>query len=469
MGMRVIVLGGGISGLTAAYRLKQGGAEVELCEAQPRLGGLLGTERFGGFEVEIGPDSILCEKPWALALARDLGLGGQILGTRKEAHGAYIVHRGKLVRVPEGFSMMAPTDLWAMARTPILSLGGKLRTLLDMVLPRRASTADESLESFVVRRLGRESFERLAQPLVGGIYGADPKSLSLSATMPRFIELEREHGSVIRGLLKKRAQGGSGGAEGARYGMFAAFRGGMQTLIDALEKELAGSVHLNAGALRVTRNGAGYAVETHRARLECDAIVVALPAHAAAHVLRDLDPALTDALRAIPYASAATVTGIWDERQIPQPLDAYGFVVPAAEGREIIAATWASAKWAGRAPQGKALIRVFIGGHAGQHLVERSDESLLDIVARELNGLMGIREKPEWTRVMRYFDAMPQYHVGHAGRVSQVAAVVARHAGLYLAGNAYRGVGIPDAVKSGEDAAKAVLAQAGKSPSVPAA
>jgi oxygen-dependent protoporphyrinogen oxidase len=460
--MHVIVLGGGISGLTTALRLQQAGVDVTLYEAQPRVGGLLGTERFGGFEVEIGPDSILSEKPWALALARELGLADQIISTRSDAHGAYIVHRGKLVRVPEGFSMMAPTDLGAMITTPILSPLGKLRTLLDLVLPRRRGGDDESLESFVVRRLGRESFERLAQPLVGGIYGADPKQLSLSATMPRFIDLEQAHGSVIRGLLEKRRAAGAGErVSGARYGMFAAFRGGMQTLIDALEQRLGQSVRLNHAVQRVRRDGPGYVVTTQHGDARADALVVALPAHAAAGVLGELDPTLSESLGRIAYASAATVTCIWDRGQIPHPLDAYGFVVPAAEGRQILAATWASAKWPGRAPANKVLIRVFIGGYTGQDLVVQSDADLLAIVARELGALMGIEAAPEWTRVMRYLRAMPQYHVGHAARVAQIDAALATHPRLALAGNAYRGVGIPDAVKSGEDAARRVLAQLG--------
>jgi protoporphyrinogen/coproporphyrinogen III oxidase len=468
--MNAIVLGAGISGLTAAYRLASAGVNVTVLEAQPRVGGLLGTERFGGFEVELGPDSILSEKPWALELARELGLSDQIIATRPDAHGAYIVHRGKLERVPEGFSMMAPTDLGAMFATPILSPLGKLRTLLDMLIPRRPPEGDESLEDFVVRRLGRESFERLAQPLVGGIYGADPARLSLKSTMPRFIELEQRHGSVIRGLYaKKKSAGASERASGARYGMFAAFRGGMQTLIDALEQRLGERVRLNHAVKSVSRSERGYVVSTSHGVFEAEALVVAIPAHAASHVLERFDPELARALGAIEYASAATVTCIWDRAQVPHSLDAYGFVVPAAEKREILAATWASAKWPGRAPESKVLIRVFIGGYTGQHLVEKSDAALLEIVARELGELMGIEAAPEWTRVMRYVRAMPQYHVGHTSRVAAIDGLVQPHARLVLAGNAYRGVGIPDAVKSGEDAAARVLGQLGESVPSPAA
>ncbi len=455
--MRVCVVGGGISGLAAAYRLKQRGADVELFEGAQRVGGLLGTERFDGYVMETGADSILSEKPWALRLAEELGLGAEIIKTQAGPRGAYIVHEGKLARVPDGFSLMAPTSAAAMLRSPLMSWRGKLRMAADLVLPR-GSDEDESLESYVVRRLGRETFERLAQPLISGIYGAQPDKLSLRATMPRFLDMEREYGSVIRGLRARARKAGEGGSTaGARYGLFAAFRGGMQTLIDALRDALAERVHTGHMVTAVGRDRDGYTVEVRGAQHGYDALLIALPAHVAGQVLYALDAPLAQKLFEIEYASAATVTFAFDRSAIGHPLDAYGFVVPAIERREIIASTWASVKYAGRAPDGKALIRVFIGGHTGQHLLAESDAALVAIAMRELSALMNVGAAPDWSRVVRYPRAMPQYHVGHFERVAVIDALAAQHPRFALAGNAYRGVGIPDAVKSAEDAVERLL------------
>jgi oxygen-dependent protoporphyrinogen oxidase len=456
--MRVCVVGGGITGLSAAYRLKQRGADVELFEGAERVGGLLGTERFDGYVMETGPDSILSEKPWALALAEELGLGGEIIKTQPGPRGAYIVYEGKLARIPEGFSLMAPTSFTAMARSPLMTWHGKLRMAADLVLPRR-EVEDESLESYVVRRLGRETFERLAQPLVSGIYGAHPDKLSLRATMPRFLDMERDHGSIIRGLRARLSKEGARkqGTAGARYGLFAAFRGGMQTLIDALREALGSVVHTGHMVTAVGRDADGFTVEVRGAQHGYDALLIALPAHVAGQVLYGLDAPLAHKLFEIEYASAATVTFAFDRAAIKHALDAYGFVVPAREGRQIIASTWASVKYAGRAPDDKVLLRVFIGGHTGQHLLAESDASLVAIALRELSELVGVAAAPDFSRVVRYPRAMPQYHVGHFARVAAIEALAQKYPGFALAGNAYRGVGIPDAVKSANDAVERIL------------
>jgi len=458
--MRVAVVGGGISGLTAAYRLKQRGHDVTVFEGSARAGGILGTQLRDGYVIETGPDSILSEKPWALALAEELGLGGEIIKTRASPRGAYVVNHGRLERVPEGFSLMAPTDFTEMAHSPLVSTSGKLRMALDLALPRGAMGADESLESFVVRRLGRETFDRLAQPLVGGIYGADPALLSLRATMPRFLELEDKQRSVILGLRERQKaalERSAGPASGARYGLFAAFRQGMQALIDALVNQLDGSLETHSLVTAIERDKDGFALEVRGASLGgFNAVVLALPSYVAGGLVRPLDHELARELEAIPYGSAATVTFALRRDQITHPMDAFGFVVPAIERRGIIASTWASIKWEGRAPEGKALIRVFIGGYQGQHLLERSDDELVTLARRELVDLMGMRGEPEITLVARYHKAMPQYHVGHLARVARIEALAKKHTRFALAGNAYRGVGIPDAVKSGEEAARTI-------------
>lgn len=456
--MRACVVGGGVSGLTAAYRLQRAGVDVDLLEAGARVGGLLGTEQRDGCVVETGADSILTEKPWAVRLAEELGMQQEIIGTQAESRGAFIVHRGKLARVPEGFSLLAPMDLAALARSPVLSSKGKLRAALELVLPRGAG-GDESLESFVVRRFGRELFDRLAQPLAGGIYGADPAKLSLKATMPRFLDLEEKYGSVTRGLRAraKAAPEGKGAVTGARYGLFAAFKGGMQALIDALARELGERLQTGSPVTAIDASEGRYRVEVRGSFRSYDALIVALPAHVAAQTILGFDRALSDELARIEYASAATVTLSWPRAAIPHPLDAFGFVVPVVEGRSIIASTWASVKYAGRAPDGTALIRVFVGGHRGQHLVSYEDAELVNIARRELGELLGVTAPPSWTLVQRYLRAMPQYHVGHLERVARIEQLARAHPAFALAGNAYRGVGIPDAVKSGEDAAARLL------------
>ncbi|MFT3923515.1 MAG: protoporphyrinogen oxidase [Myxococcales bacterium] len=455
--MRVCVIGGGISGLSAAFRLQRAGAQVQLFEASARIGGLLGSQRIDECVVETGADSILTEKPWGVALARELGLEPSLIRTRTSPRGAYIVHEGVLERVPEGFSLMAPTDLAAMARSPLLSWPGKLRMGLDLVLPRGRAREDESLEGFVSRRFGREALDQLAQPLVGGIYGADPASLSLSATMPRFLELERDHRSVILGL-RQRAKQASEQSSGARYGMFVAFRGGMQELIDALAKELSGVIHTEQPVSAVARDAAGFRVTVGGAEREFERVVLALPAHRAARCVQAFDAKLAAELSDIEYASAATVTCLWERSEVPHAMDAFGFVVPARESCQILASTWASVKYEGRAPADKALIRVFVGGYKGQERALWRDAELIELARRELAVLMGVRAEPKWARVVRYERAMPQYKLGHLARVARIEALTAKHAGFALAGNAYRGVGIPDAIRSGEVAATKVLA-----------
>jgi oxygen-dependent protoporphyrinogen oxidase len=458
--MRVCVIGGGISGLTAAYRLQKGGALVDVLEGSHRAGGLLGSVLLEQHVVETGADSILTEKPWALRLAEELGLQSEIIATRASQRGAYIVHDGKLARIPQGFSLIAPSDLLALSASPLLSARGKARAALELFIPPRDPKApDESLEDFVVRRLGRELFDRLAQPLAGGIYGADPKKLSLAATMPRFIALEQQYGSVIRGLREKAKlqSAQEGAASGARYGLFAAFKGGMQTFVDALEKQLQTPVETGSTVTSIERDERGYRVEVRGSMRSYDALVLALPAYVAAGLLAEVDRELALELGGIEYGSAATVTLSWPRAAVPHALDAFGYVVPVIENRAVIASTWASVKYEGRAPEDKALLRVFLGGHRGQHLVQYGDEELIGLARRDLRELVGVSAEPDWTRVVRYVRAMPQYHVGHLERVGRIEALERRHLRFALAGNAYRGVGIPDAVKSGEDAAQRLL------------
>ncbi len=461
---RVVVVGGGISGLAAAYRLRELRADLDvtLLEAGARCGGWLGTEiTDDGFLIETGPDSIVTDKPWAMALIRRLGLEGELIPTQPGPRGAYVVHAGKLVRVPEGFSLMAPQRALPMLRTPLLSWRGKARLALELALPRGVARDDESLASFVRRRFGVEVFERLAQPLVGGIYGADPYRLSLRATMPRFLEAEREHRSVTLGLWRRaRASGAGEGASGARYGLFVAFRRGMATLVDALAAALGERVRTGARVAEIARReSGGYRIALADGNaLAADAVVLALPPTPMAALLAPLDAQAAALVGGVALGSAATVTLSYRRAEVPHALDAYGYVVPAIERRPSLAATFASVKYAGRAPADSVLIRVFFGGPNGDALLARDDEALVAAARSELATLLGVHAAPGLVRVARFPRAMPQYLLGHLERVAAVEAREATWQGLALAGNGLTGVGIPDAIRSGERAAERIAA-----------
>jgi protoporphyrinogen/coproporphyrinogen III oxidase len=453
---RIAVVGGGITGLAAAHRLvERGVGEVTLLEAGERLGGVLSTERTGGFTIENGADAILSEKPDAVALCERLGV--PLVGTNDTDRRTYVVHEGALAPLPEGFLLLAPTNLSALAASPLFSWRGKLRMGLDLVLPRAKAAADESLGSFVRRRLGREALERVAQPLAAGIYTADVDKLSLAATLPRFRDIEVRYRSVILGL---RARSGNTRESGARYSLFVAPTAGMGALVDALAQRLPeGVARLRTPVTELAREAGRWHLITGGNRLSVDGVVVATPAYTASVLLAPVDAELARLLAAIDYASSATVTFAYRAAELP-PLAGFGFVVPAAEGRDLLACTWSSRKFPGRAPTGHDLLRAFVGGALRPDLVERDDGALVEIVRRELEALAGIGAAPDIVRVQRHRRAMPQYAVGHLERVAAIDRRVAALPGLALAGSAYRGVGIPDCVRGGEAAAEAVLGAA---------
>jgi oxygen-dependent protoporphyrinogen oxidase len=451
----IAVVGGGIAGLAAAHRAVERGADVVLLEARERLGGTILTERTGGFVVEGGPDAILTEKPAAVALCERIGFAGRLVCTREGERRTYVARGGRLLPLPEGFLLLAPTDLRALAVSPLFSWRGKLRMALDVVLPRGAPDGDESLASFVRRRLGREALERVAQPLVGGIYTADPERLSLAATMPRFRELERRHRSLILGL--RASAGRAAPVSGARYGLFVAPADGMGALVDALVRRLPeGAIRLRAPVEALARENGAWRLRAGGDALAVDAVVLATPAPAAAAVLAPLDATLARLLRGIEYASSATVALGFRTAELP-PLAGFGFVVPAAERRALIACTYASRKFPGRAPDGHELVRGFVGGALRPDAAALDDAALVDAVRRDLAELAGIHAVPELVRISRHPAAMPQYAVGHLERVGAIEARVAALPALALTGAAYRGVGIPDCIAGAESTVDALV------------
>jgi protoporphyrinogen/coproporphyrinogen III oxidase len=468
---RIAVVGGGISGLVAAHRAKEldPTAEVTLYEASSRVGGVLQTERKGGWLIERSADMFTTREPWALDLCRRIGIAEELIETDARYRRAFVVRRGQLIPVPEGFTLMSPAKIWPVVTTPILSPLGKLRIAAEIFVPSRRDQADESLESFVARRFGREAFERLIQPLIGGIYTADPAKLSMAATLPQFVEMERKFGSLIRGMRVEPASGGRQPAEaasatgsGARYGQFLAPRDGMQRLVDVLAARLpAGCVRLNSPVERIERDG-DWRVHVGGGSLTAsfDELILATPGAISSRLLHNVDGELAALIRRIPHAGCSVaVLGVRRD-QIQHPLDGFGFVVPAIENRRIIAGSMASVKFPGRAPEGKVLLRVFVGGALQPQLGELPDDEIRRIVLEELSELIGLHGEPELFDVACWLGMMPQYHVGHLDLVRQIEGRTAAIPHFALAGNAYRGVGIPFCIHSGEQAAERVVRNA---------
>jgi protoporphyrinogen/coproporphyrinogen III oxidase len=462
--MKLVVVGGGVAGLAAAHRAlelaRERGLTLELTllEARDRLGGTIETERADGFILEAGPDSFLSEKPAGLALCRRLGVEGQLIGTDDRFRKVWVWHRGRLHPLPDGFHLLAPTRLTPFLASRLFSWPGKVRMALDLMLPRGGG-GDESLGAFVRRRLGREALERVAQPLVAGIYTADPDDLSLAATMPRFLEIERGHRSVILGLWRAGRRTPHAGTSGARWSLFVTFAGGMADMVDALAERLAaGAVHLKRRVTAIERTGSVWRLATEGGEaLEGDRVVIATESYAAAHLLRYVDPSLAALLEGIVYASSATVSLGYRRADVPHPLDGFGFVVPRTEGKALLACTFSSVKYPGRAPSGFVLLRGFLGGALDGSVLAEDDPALVARVRRDLAEALAITAAPVLVRVWRHPAAMPQYALGHRDRVDALERRLAMLPGLALAGSAYRGVGLSDCIASGEAAAARAL------------
>jgi oxygen-dependent protoporphyrinogen oxidase len=444
--LRIAVLGGGIAGLSAALRARERGADVTLYEAADRLGGVISTIHRDGFLIEEGPDSIITDKPAGREQIERLGLGNELIGTRPEFRRSFIMSGGRLVPTPDGFYLIGPSDIAAFWKSPLMSLPGKARACLEMFVPRRRRPPeDESLGSFVRRRFGQEMLERVAQPMVGGIYGANPEELSLASTFPRFLEMERQHGSVIRGL---QARGRSAPrASGARYGLFATLREGMGEWVRAFGGRV-GDVRLDT---RVTAIEPGWRVRVGANAESYDAVIAALPAHATSRLVAPFNAALGHDLEEIRYGSSVTLSMAFRESAFGRPLEGTGFVVPAIEEIPLIACTFANQKFEGRAPVGHALLRAFFGDSALGLDDADTEQRALEPLAR----LFKLKERPLFSVVSRHPRAMPRYRVGHAALVRRIEERTATHAGFFLAGAGYHGVGTPDCVASGERAAEA--------------
>jgi oxygen-dependent protoporphyrinogen oxidase len=473
---RIVVVGAGIAGLSAAYRAhrlateRKLDVEITVLESSGRAGGVIESVERDGCVMELGPDSIITEKPWARALCEEVGLTRRIVGTTNEFRQSFVALGKQLHPIPEGFYMMAPSRLAPFVSTRLFSWPGKIRMAADLFLPRRSDGADESLASFVRRRLGSEALDRAAQPMVGGVYTADPEKLSLRATMPRFLEIERKHRSLILGLVESRrramrgdAGGGEGSAAGPRYSLFISLDRGLSVLPDRLCELLPpGSVRTGTIVERIERNGDAWKVFTlsnafDAEAIDADAVCLATPAYATSRIVEGVVPELARSLNSIEYASSATVNLVYRRDDIAHALDGFGFVVPASEKRTLLACTFSSVKYPGRAPVGTVLVRAFVGGALFPEAYDMEDSRMLAGIGKDLADLVGLRAQPRDAVITRWPRSMPQYNVGHLERIARIEDESGRYPSLALAGAAYRGVGIPDCVRSGEAAGERLV------------
>lgn len=467
--MKLSIVGGGIAGLSAAYYAirKIPNAQITVIESSDRWGGKIVTDRaaFGGgqFIIEGGPDTFLAAKPYAAALCNELGLGGRLHGTNPDQKNTYVLHRGKLQPLPDGLAMMIPTNVQAILKSRLVSWPGKARMGFDFFIPPHSLNGDESLGAFVSRRLGREAYEGLIEPLMSGIYAGDGDRLSLASTFPYLRDLEIKYGSLARGALEMRKQSNGKPVQGSRSA-FLTPATGLAEIVEALVAHLSNAdLRLNTRASRISKSNSYYLVELETGEaLEADAVILAAPAFISGALLASFDAALASALTSIPYASTATVTLAYRQSDLTRPLDGYGYVIPRREGRRALACTWTSTKFPHRAPEGYALIRVFVG-RAGQDIPWNENE-LLELAREELNLTLGITAEPILSRVFMWESAMPQYNLGHPEKLAQIDAALEKHPGLALAGNSYRGIGIPDCIHSGELATEKVTRDLSRTP-----
>lgn len=466
--MHVVVIGGGIAGLSAAYHAYKHshaygrGVHVTVLEAAQYWGGKILTDRHDGFVIEGGPDTFLATKPWAVALCKELGIDQRLHGTNPEKKNTYVLNEGRLAPLPDGLTMMIPTSFGPMIRTRLLTWPQKARMGLDFLLPPQAPNGDESLGSFVSRRLGRAAYERLIEPLMSGIYAGDGDQLSLLSTFPYLRDLEIAHGGLVKGALSVRRKRSKTTARVTKNrSIFLTPTTGLAEIVEALVRRLeewGAEMRLRTPAKDVRVSPKGYEIFIEgEGRIEADAVILATPAYISGQLLEHLSPSLASDLKDIPYVSTATVSLAYREEDIPHPLDGYGYVIPRREGRRALACTWTSTKFPHRAPKGSALLRVFIGRAGQEDDLPMDDGGFLEIARDELRLTLGVTAEPIFSRVYYWDRAMPQYNLGHPARLRRLEQALEQFPGLTLAGNGYEGIGIPDCINSGEKAALKVI------------
>lgn len=461
------IIGAGITGLAAAWKIRQLAPQtrITIFESSPHVGGVLQTKRIGSYLVETAADMFTCQPPTALELCRELGVEEQLLTTATPQHKAYVGLKDQVVPVPQGFSLMVPAQQEPIESWPLLSDAGKQRLLDEVNVAARdyTSNGDEDFASFAIRRFGQEAFDVLIQPLVSGIYSADPQKLSMNATMMRFVEMEKEHGSLIKAVREKSASSDSQ-ASGARYNLFRTPREGFASFVSTLVDRLADVEIRTDVEVREVKQSANskWLIKVEDASIESDAVIVAAPAQSAAKLLPDHD-SLRRELAAIESTSCAIVAMGIDRSELPKgskDFEGFGVIYPHIDGGSTIAISFSSNKFAGRAPDGKLLLRFFIGGAMQEGLVDLPDEELIELALQQFEASFACRPAAEFTEVFRWKKTMPQYHVGHLDRVARIESIVSKMGGFELAGKSYRGVGIPACIASGFKAAESLLLDA---------
>jgi oxygen-dependent protoporphyrinogen oxidase len=459
---RIAIIGGGISGLAAAYALEEkrrAGVPVDyvLFESSPRLGGVLVTEHVEGCLIEAGPDSFLTEKPWATDLCRQVGLGDQLIGSNDPDRKTYILTNGKLTVMPDGLMFMVPTKILPTVLSPLFSIGTKLRMAREWFHPPHKASGDETVADLVERHYGSEMVDRLADPLLSGVYGGEASQLSVRAVLPRFAEMETKHGSLGRAMLasrKKMAQASKGPARP----LFTSLKEGMQQMVDAVLARLtATSLRPGVPVQSVRAEHGKWIVAANQRSQEFDGVIVATSTQAAASILQGASANLASELRSINYSSSVTLTLGYDKAVRTKLPPGFGFLVPRSEGKRMLAATFVHNKFPHRAPEDRALIRCFLGGARDEAILELSEEQILEIARQELREILGLAAEPRFARVYKWKGAMAQYGVGHLERLDRIERLRQQLPTLALAGNGYRGIGVPDCVRSGTEAATVLL------------
>ena len=452
-----VIIGGGISGLAAAYYLAKGGASPTLIESRPRLGGVIQTENIEGCTIEAGPDSFLSVKPAAMDLISELGLRDEVIGSNDHLRVTFVRKGGKLVPLPDGLMMMVPTKILPLVTTTLLSPATKIRMGLELLRAPKVKAGDESVADFVREHYGQEAVDYLAEPLLSGIYGGDPRELSVTAVLPRFVELASKYGSLTRGVLASRASAPK--SSGAPAPLFRTLKGGLGQMVNAVEDSIRGKVTVRNGrAETIERTATGFRVRMNGDWLDADQVVVACEAHSGAGLLAPVDARLSELMGMVAYSSSMTVAVGFDAADFKTPPIGFGFLVPKKERRRLVACTWVGTKFSFRVPQGKIVARCFLGGMEDAGVLRESDEAVSAAVAEELRDIAGVTAPVRFTRIARWPRSMAQYTVGHPQREAELEGRVAQIPGLHVAGNAYQGIGIPDCIRMGKAAAGKILA-----------
>ena len=463
---KIVIIGGGISGLATAYSLeeiarKKGESiSITLFEKNNRIGGNILTERTDGFLIEGGPDCFLSEKPWAIQLCERLGMGESLLRTNDEYRKTYILLNGHLHELPEGVILMIPTEIFPLLKSNLISLSGKIRMGMELFIPKKESSADESLSQFVRRRLGQEALDKIAAPLVAGVHAEDPDTMSVKSRFPRFVQMEEEYGSLIKGMIAKRREMRRAGSKGnkPKYTMFMTLKDGLSEMPATIVQNLKMTKILtNREVAGVDKRDIFKISLKNGEVLDADTVVFATPSYETASLLTGINDSISALLNKIPYASTATVSLAFKKESISNPMNGFGFLVPRQEKRRITGATWVSRKFSYRSPDDSVLIRCFIGGSHNEKLVFLNDKDMIEMVKGELRDIMGITSEPLLTRIYRWEKAMPQYTIGHEERLSALNQKLSEYPGMFLTGSSYRGSGISECIKDGQLTAESVL------------